>query len=81
MPERPTPRVYKSLEEEEIVKTHMLLDTLLSNMRLGEENLRFVRKFPDGAEWVKAQVPPEAWARLDDPSERILPLYWEADDE
>ncbi|KAK3898555.1 hypothetical protein C8A05DRAFT_47159 [Staphylotrichum tortipilum] len=39
---------------------------LRSNLGFTEELLRFVQDCPDGAEWVKARVPPEAWARLED---------------
>ena len=56
------------------MKRRMLRDTLRSNLGLTEELLRFVQDFPDAAEWVKARVPPETWARLDDPSEFVLPL-------
>ncbi|KAH6843404.1 hypothetical protein B0I37DRAFT_346917 [Chaetomium sp. MPI-CAGE-AT-0009] len=73
-PRRRTPKVYKSRAEEMRVKRHMLHDTLLSNLCLTELLLRFVQDFPDAAEWVKARVPPEAWARLEDPSEPVLPL-------
>ncbi|KAK3292990.1 uncharacterized protein B0H64DRAFT_403257 [Chaetomium fimeti] len=73
-PRRRTPRVYKSRDEEIRVKRHMLRHTLLSNLCLTEELLRFVKDFPDAAERVKARVPPEAWARLEDPSEFVMPL-------
>ena len=52
----------------------MLRNTLLSNLGLTESLLRFVQDCPDAAEWVKARVPLEAWARLEDPSEFVLPL-------
>ncbi|KAK4234786.1 hypothetical protein C8A03DRAFT_46963 [Achaetomium macrosporum] len=73
-PKRRTPRVYKSRAEEIRVKRKMLRDTLLSSLGLTEELLRFVQDCPDAAEWVKARVPPETWARLEDPSEIVLPL-------
>jgi hypothetical protein len=55
----------------------MLLHTLRSNLGLTAELLHFVQDFPDAAEWVKARVPPESWARLDDPSEIGVPLELE----
>lgn len=56
------------------MKRRMLRNTLLSNLGLTESLLRFVQDCPDAAEWVKARVPLEAWARLEDPSEFVLPL-------
>jgi hypothetical protein len=56
------------------MKQTMLLDTLRSNLGLTQELLRFAQDCPDAAEWVKARVPPEAWARLEDPSEIGVPL-------
>ncbi len=56
------------------MKRRMLRNTLLSNLGLTESLLRFVQDYPDAAEWVKARVPLEAWARLEDPSEFVLPL-------
>jgi hypothetical protein len=53
----------------------MLLNKLLINLGLTVELLRFVQDSPDAAEWVKARVPPESWARLEDPSEiGVVPL-------
>lgn len=73
-PKRPRPRVYKSHAEEIRVKRAMLLNTLRSNLSLTEELLRFVQDCPDAAEWVKARVPPESWARLEDPAEIVVSL-------
>ena len=56
------------------MKRTMLLNTLRSNLGFTEELLRFVQDCPDAAEWVKARVPPESWARLEDPSEIGVPL-------
>lgn len=69
-----TPRVFSSRAEEIRVKRDSLRRTLLGNLGLTEELLRFVRDCPDAAEWVKARVPSEAWARLEDPSEYVLPF-------
>lgn len=68
------PRVYQSRAEEIRVKRSMLRSTLLSGSGLTEELLQFVQDCPEAAEWVKARVPPESWARLEDPSEFVLPL-------
>lgn len=72
-PKQRTPRVYKSREEEIRIKRVMLRDTLLSNLYLGENLRRFIQDFPDAVAWVKARVPPETWARLEEPSEMVLP--------
>ena len=49
----------------------MLRETLLSNLWMSEELFLFVKENPEVAEWVKARVPPETWARLDHPSGMI----------
>ncbi len=51
------------------MKRARLLNTLRSNLGLTEELLRFVQDCPDGAEWVKARVPPETRARVEHLSE------------
>ncbi|KAL2127967.1 hypothetical protein VTI74DRAFT_9919 [Chaetomium olivicolor] len=71
---RRTPRVYKSRAEEICVKREMLRDTLLSNLGLTEELVRFAQDCHGAAEWVKARVPPDTWARLEDHSDIVLPL-------
>ncbi len=58
----------------------MLRSTLLGNLGFSEELLRFVRDYPDVAESVRVQVPPESWARLEDRSKRVLPLELEESD-
>ncbi len=77
---RPPPRVYKSRAEEIRIKRWMLRSTLLGNLGFSEELLRFVRDYPDVAESVRVQVPPESWARLEDRSKRVLPLELEESD-
>ncbi|KAK3900817.1 hypothetical protein C8A05DRAFT_45412 [Staphylotrichum tortipilum] len=72
-PKRPTPRVYKSRAKEIRIKREILYDTLRSNLTLTEDLLRFVQDCPEPAEWVKARVPPEVWARLED--EIVLLLH------
>lgn len=64
-PKQPPPRRYKSRTEEMRIKRWILYETLLGNLGLTEELLRFIRDCPEAAEWVKRRVPPEAWARLE----------------
>ena len=65
----PPPRVFESRDEEIRVLKRMLRDTLACNSTLTEELVRFAKKNPGPAEWVRARVPPDAWARVDDESE------------
>ena len=65
----PPPRVFESRDEEIRVLRRDLRNTLARNLMLTEELERFARDNPGPAEWVRARVPPEAWARLNDPSE------------
>ena len=43
----------------------MLRDTLLCNLWMTEELVKFAKDNPEVVEWVKARVPPETCARLD----------------
>ena len=54
------------------MRRQMLRDTLVSNLTLTVNLVRFANENPETAEWVKARVPPETWARLDDPSELVV---------
>ncbi|KAH6615994.1 hypothetical protein B0J18DRAFT_484807 [Chaetomium sp. MPI-SDFR-AT-0129] len=72
VPVRPPRRIYKSRDEEVRVKRHMLRGTLLENLYLTDELLQFAQDFPDGAEWVKARVPPELWAKVEEKMKLLL---------
>jgi hypothetical protein len=72
-----TLRVYESRAEEKLAKQRMLQSTLLSNLCLTAEFLWFVQDFHDAADWVKARVPADSWARLKDSTESVLRLELE----
>jgi hypothetical protein len=61
--------VFESRDEEIRVLKRMLRNTLACNLMLTEELVRFAKENPGPAEWVRARVPPDAWARVDDESE------------
>ncbi|KAK3296183.1 uncharacterized protein B0H64DRAFT_397605 [Chaetomium fimeti] len=63
------PREFSSRAEEIRVQRHRLRDTLACNLMLTEDLARFAKENPGPAQWVRARVPPTAWARLDDPSQ------------
>jgi hypothetical protein len=48
---------------------------------LFKEHVEFSRQHSKHAEWVKARVPPDVWARLDDPSQIVLSEALEVDEE
>jgi hypothetical protein len=45
---------------------------MVCNLTLTVNLVRFAKENPGAAEWVKARVPPETWARLDDLSELVV---------
>lgn len=59
----------------------MLRRTLLTNCGLTHNLMRFVRENPEAAEWVRVRVPPETWARLEDPDEWIGHTDSESEDD
>ncbi|EAQ89049.1 predicted protein [Chaetomium globosum CBS 148.51] len=62
----PPPREFESRAEEIRVQRARLRNTLACNLGLTEELVRFAKENPGPAEWVRARVPPDAWARVDD---------------
>lgn len=67
----PPPRVFESRAEEIRVQRTGLRNTLACNSGLTEELVRFAKENPGPAEWVRARVPPDAWARVDDETEMM----------
>lgn len=65
------PRKFASDEQKMRHRREDLRSTLACGLSLFEDHVDFVRGHPKHAAWVKARVPPEAWARLDDPSEIV----------
>jgi hypothetical protein len=66
------PRKFASRAEEIQFRRGKLRRALLCNLTLTETLVRFARENTAAAEWVKARVPPEAWARVEDPSEMVI---------
>jgi hypothetical protein len=64
-------RKFGSHEEEMNHWRKDLRHSLACGLALFEEHVEYVRQHPKHAEWVKARVPPDAWARLDDPSQIV----------
>ena len=50
----------------------MLYRTLVCGLTLTEDLVRLAKENSGVAEWVKARVPPDVWARLDDPGEPVV---------
>jgi hypothetical protein len=67
-PEPRRVRKFRSHEEEIRHRREDLRNTLACGLALFEEQVEFARQYPNHAKWVKARVPPDVWARTDDPS-------------
>jgi hypothetical protein len=72
-PGRPRqPRKVLSAADELRCKRNNLRSTLAKGFCLLDWHLRFVKEHPQHAEWIKARLPPDVWARLSDPSEEVI---------
>lgn len=60
------PPKFESHEEEMRYWRERLRQALACSFDLFQEHITFVREHPEHAEWVKARVPPDVWARVDD---------------
>jgi hypothetical protein len=72
---------FSSIEEEMRHRREDLRSTLACGLSLLSEHVKFVQDHPKHAEWVKERVPPEAWARLGDPSQIVQYERFRARDE
>ena len=69
---KPPPRVFESHAEVILVRRQMLYDTLACGLTLTEDLVGLAKENSGVAEWVKARVPPDVWARLDNPREPVV---------